>query len=331
MRVDVNGEKCERIAAYLRSVSLPPDREEAFLSGSDIEPSFRGNVYLALVAVCHQTTPVSGPRLQGEIAGTSLRGWDYLSAAFFGAARSTPSLFEPNQLARCSTRNFLRLIGTDAITGPDRRAYLIRDIGNRMVSQGWERIDALFQEAKGFLRTEAQTGVLDLLSKFEAYQDPVAKKSLFFAALMRNSGLWEFNDLENLGPPVDYHEVRGHLRMGTVRLLDPVLRREIERGSEVDDRADLEVRQAVYRAMMTVADASGYSPSQIHYFFWNVFRSCCPRETTHCESCSENCQLPPRYREPFGSLGNACVLRDYCESRSKLVKLTEHVCQTEWY
>ena len=58
------------------------------------------------------------------------------------------------------------------------------------------------------------SNLLNTLGNFSAYRDPVRKKSLFFLSLLRNSGLASFSDDGNLGPPVDYHEVRGHLRIG---------------------------------------------------------------------------------------------------------------------
>lgn len=50
---------------------------------------------------------------------------------------------------------------------------------------------------------------------------------------MQNAGLWVFADRDKLGAPVDYHEVRGHLRIGTVQIHDEELRTRLVEGRDV--------------------------------------------------------------------------------------------------
>ncbi|MHC4142852.1 MAG: hypothetical protein ACYSUF_13655, partial [Planctomycetota bacterium] len=85
--VKVDGEVCARLATLLRSRKIPPDAEER---KPDVPADLVGNFFLALVAICHQTSP-----LQGLIDGRVRRGWDYLWARFEAAAQAAPEILEP--------------------------------------------------------------------------------------------------------------------------------------------------------------------------------------------------------------------------------------------
>src|SRR5207247_10978026 len=113
---------------------------------------------------------------------------------------------------------------------------------------------------------------------------------------MRNSWLWKYVGDEKVGSPVDYHEVRGHLRIGTVEVADSELRRKLLEGTPVTAEQDVAIRSAVYDAIMLLSELTGLrNPSQLHYLFWNVFRSCCLRDAPHCQGCDPGCTLPDRY------------------------------------
>ena len=116
--------------------------------------------------------------------------------------------------------------------------------------------------------------LLGSLSTFRAFTDPV-HKLLFVLGLNSATCNWVYQDSELLDPPVDYHEVRGHLRLGTVELLDESLRTSILNGDYVDEAADVAIRTAVTNAIRLVGEYSRYSPMQLHYAFWNLFRGIC--------------------------------------------------------
>ena len=91
---------------------------------------------------------------------------------------------------------------------------------------------------------------------------------------MRNTGLWTYKDPENLGAPVDYHEVRGDLRIGTINVLDESLKSKLLKGEPVTAEEDIALRGAVFNAIMFLSDETRLrNPSQLHYLFWNVFRN----------------------------------------------------------
>ncbi len=151
---------------------------------------------------------------------------------------------------------------------------------------------------------------------------------------MRNAGFWQFADPENLGPPVDYHEVRGHLRIGTVEIQDPQLEAKLLARQEVTSSEDIAIRKAVHDAIMLVSEATDHrNPSRLHYLFWNVFRSCCTRKAPHCHACPPGCTLPERY-VPLAIHRDGvrrCPFSDVCQSADKQVRLIEHRFETDYY
>jgi hypothetical protein len=333
--VIVNFEVCRKVAGLLRSQTIPLDREDSSLPW--MSPKEVGNFYLLLVALCHQTSPRGRPPLEGIINGRHLRGWDYLSGKFEAAARANVQLLSPDSWG-CVTGEDLRGIFHDPIFGdclsdPEGRASLIRDIGQKMLQHSWDCADRLFDASLGRIAGE-NMNLLDLLAQFRAYDDPVRKKSFFFLALMHNTGLWTYADPEELGAPVDYHEVRGHLRLGTVEVCDPDLHAKLIAGTAVTAEQDIAIRQAVFNALMFISQSSGLrNPSQLHYLFWNVFRSCCSRENTHCHSCPPDCPLPERY-VPMASFSGGqrrCPFSTVCQSAGREPKMLEHVFETDYY
>jgi hypothetical protein len=333
--VDVDIGACERLATLLRQKPIPADREETRLPGlSRVEI---GNFYFLLVAICHQTSPMGRRPLQGTVRGTKRTGWDYLLAKLEDAVATSPELLERDSWARM-TPLALTLLFRDAevgdtLTDVPGRALLIRDLAAVMTRNQWSRLEDLFNQARGCVDT-GPSSLFKLLSRFRAYDDPVRKKSSFLLALMRNNAIWVYRDGERLGPPVDYHEVRGHLRIGTVSVKDPVLLRKLLCHQPVTEKEDIAIRQAVYEAIMLISDRTSiHDPSRLHYLFWNVFRSCCKRESPHCDGCPPTCALPERY-VPLAEYANGprrCPFADVCASAHASVRLDEHIFETDHY
>jgi hypothetical protein len=333
--VAVNMAVCRELAELLRSYAIPADREESSLPPMSADDA--GDFYLLLVAICHQTSPRGKPPVEGDCAGHHLRGWDYLSAKLASAALGDRRILTPEFWANITEEEIGRLFRDKALgerlSDPAGRAILVRDLGRKMLARSWTSATQLYAASRGRIAT-GTPNLLDLLSDFRAYQDPVRKKSFFFLALMHNAGLWSYADPGQLGAPVDYHEVRGHLRIGTVEICDPELRARIVEGREVTIEQDVAIRQAVHQALMFVSEDSGlHNPSQLHYLFWNVFRSCCARDVQHCRACAATCSLPDRYvpLALFPSGARRCPFSPVCKSVDSPSKLVEHIVDTDYY
>jgi len=333
--VVVSVEACRKLARLLSVHSIPASHEDSSLPG--FAPRQVGNFYLLLVAICHQTSPRGKQPLEGTVGDRRLRGWDYLSAKLEATARINPEVLSPDSWSRISAEDVQELFRDeelgDRLSDPLGRALLVRDLGQKMQERSWRWADDLYRVAEGSIAT-GPCNLLNLLSEFRAYEDPVRKKSFFYLALMQNAGLWVYTDPEKLGAPVDYHEVRGHLRLGTVQVVDPDLRMKLFQGKEVTAEQDISIRQAVYEALMLISELSGLrNPNQLHYLFWNVFRSCCTREAPHCGSCPPACPLPARYvpLALFPSGTRRCPFSEVCQSVGQEPKLLEHSLDTDYY
>src|SRR6266849_6933277 len=270
--VIVDREVCRSVGALLRARTIPEDREDSSLSG--FTPSQIANFYFLLVAICHQTSPRGRKPLEGTVGGLHLRGWDYLSGRLEAKACSNKEILSPQFWANVTESEVRALFRDETLgerlTNPAGRAALVRDLGQKMLCHSWNSAEQLYADSRGRI-ADGTPNLLDLLSEFLAYNDPVRKKSYFFLALMRNAGLWTYSDPENLGAPVDYHEVRGHLRIGTVQVCDPDLRSKLLAGEDVTPKEDVSIRNAVHQAIMLISEYSGLrNPSQLHYMFWNV-------------------------------------------------------------
>lgn len=321
--------RCAQVADLLRRMQLPKPQEQSELPLLPAE--VLGNFFFALVAICHQTSPVGGPALQGEVSGRHWRGWEYLFAKFEDASQKNIDLLSPRNW-KSLTGSDIQLLFRDSesgdlLTEPNERAKLLNDLGCRMVAKGWESVDAIYRLCRGIISL-GEPNLLATLSQFRAYNDPVHKKSIFFLSLMSTSGLWRYQDPQTLGTPVDYHEVRGHLRVGTVRIEDPVLKSKLLHHDPVDFDDDIAIRQSVYDAIMLISELSGLrNPTQLHYFFWHIFRTLCTRNNPDC--CAANiAKLPGQYRN---SAREGCPLAKHCDSRGMSHPITEHVYYTDYY
>ena len=197
-----------------QSTAIPLDREESSLQG--LSPEEIGNFYLFLVAISHQTSPQGKLPLEGSAGGQHLRGWDYLFARFEDAARRDSKFLSPDYWARITADDFQTVFRDkqlgDRLTDSEGRASLINDMGRIMLARSWKSANQIYDLAGAGCIAGGKPNLIGLLSQFRAYRDPVRKKIYFFLALMQNTGLWTYVDPDQLGAPVDYHEVRGHLR-----------------------------------------------------------------------------------------------------------------------
>jgi hypothetical protein len=215
----------------IRLHAIPMDREETTVPS--VDRALIGNFYFALVAICHQTSPKNRPPLEGTVRGQFLRGWDYLSARFEEYVSNDASLLSPKRW-RTITADDLRCIFRDAhfgdrLSDSEGRAKLVVNLGELLLQRGADRVDELYEAAQHRIAS-GPAPLIEALSRFRAYDDPVRKKTYFFLALMQNTSSWTYVDPESLGAPVDYHEVRGHLRIGTVLIQDSNLRERILKG-----------------------------------------------------------------------------------------------------
>lgn len=326
--------QCNNLSNLLEKVNLPKDIEEP--KETELKPDVSKNFYFTIVAICHQTSPINGLPVEGIINGLYLRGWDYLCAKFYNTVKDDNSLVYPEKLSEIKSTDIIDILEDDNgnlnISDSEGRARLLRDIGKKMLKFNYSSVEDIYKKSKGYLIGIHGSGLLKKLSYFDAYSDPVMKKSLFFLSLMKNHLYWKYKDDAKLGPPVDYHEMRGHLRFGTIRVNDENLHNKILKNELISEVEDIQIRQAVFDAIILISNKTNNSSSVLHYFFWNLFRNCCKRVEAHCNKCPVNCNLPLRYKRLKDILNiKGCLLSKYCISKNKKNKIIEPYALTEYY
>ena len=334
--VDISLQSCDALAVVLRAKSVPEAREEIALAG--FTRAELAQLLFFVVAICHQTSVVGHPPLEGTIDGVRFRGWDYLLQRFVKTAREDKTRLSPSFWSTITAdelrRWFRNSEGQDRLLHLERRAELLQDAGRTMIQQGWDTLDDLFRACDGRIGL-GSLNLLNELSRFSAYLDPVRKKSFLFLALMRNTGTWTYKDPENLGAPVDYHEVRGHLRIGTIVVKDPRLRHKLSSRQPVTDREDIAIRSAVSAAIGRLSETAGVSdPECLHYMFWNIFRTYCTRDNPNCFGSRSEDYLPERYvalttADQEGK--RPCPFSEACASAGAKMLYMEHVHDTDFY
>lgn len=327
--VQVDQIKCDEVAAILAKVEIPTDVEDEGFGELSIRE--KSNFFLLAVGICHQTQ-----FLEGMIAGKKLRGWDYLVNKLFSEAMKNREILNPKKWKKISVVRLKEVLFCPTLENTfsdlPGRVELVQNLGVVMEEKGWESFEDLYHQAD-YCINDNDPSLIGLLSMFSAYNDPVYKKSYFLLGLMANSGGWEYADEHNLGPPVDYHEVRGHLRLGTVKIYGEQLADKLSRGLFVTKAEDIEIRESVSKAIIYISNKLNLrSPLTLHYLFWNMFRNICLRESPYCKQFPSEGRLPKRYSHLLEIHGDLqCPFSFACESVDKENKYLEHSFDTDWY
>ncbi|HWZ63649.1 MAG TPA: hypothetical protein VNX02_11545 [Steroidobacteraceae bacterium] len=329
--VQVDLRRCDQIATVLRAFPLPPSQEDFRLPNLDEDSAC--NLVLCLVAICHQTQD-----LRGSVSGVALRGWDYLSAKLTAAVQVNRFPLHPSGWSAMSAEDVALLFSCDehgeTLSDPRGRAALLQDLGSVMIANGWGSLREPYNRS-GHRAVSGDQPLLEALQEFRAYRDPVRKKSLYLIALLKSCCGWTFSDEDRLPSPVDYHEVRGHLRIGTVKIVSQDLLEKLRGNRSVTDDEDVAIRSCVQRAIAQIAQSiGGVQPTTLHYLLWNLFRNVCLRQGPQCERVSALGTLPERYEYLTKLHGGtpACPFRQVCSAHASHVYAIEHNNpSTIWY
>jgi hypothetical protein len=144
-------------------------------------------------------------------------------------------------------------IADETVADPDRRAMLWHDLAAGLEHDHGGEAEALLGAADG--RLGGDGGLLALLGGYEAYSDPLQKKSFLFAKICERRGWLEFVDPESWEVCADNVLMRLALRSG---LVPP--------GSLA------EVRPATREAFKRVAERSVLAPPVLDDLLWELGR-----------------------------------------------------------
>jgi hypothetical protein len=311
--VAINFKRCLEVASFLRGIKLPQELVRQTLFSSD--RVVVGNFNLLLVAICHQTQQISG-----IIEGKWYRGWDYLQRSLNGYCRRNLDILDVDSWRTLSPERLERVLAPPmpgvGLLDVRSRVELIHDLGYRMTHAGYSSFEELYHAVNG--RCCGARSITGFLKYTQAYSDPVEKKARLLIGLLRDAHGWGFDDAHELGAPVDYHEIRGHLRIGTVVINDSALKERLK-SDRVSDGEDQVIRAAVSTAIDSIAQyIEGGDPLKVHYMLWKYFRAICRRYEPNC--CVRGAlalhELDPAYIESFeaSTRSSGCAFSSCCDS-----------------
>ena len=143
--------------------------------------------------------------------------------------------------------------GDQIVSGPGERARLWRDLAEGMVRDHNGSAEALIQTAGGCLGGDG--GLLDQLSAYEAFSDPLRKKAFLFCKIAERRRWLVITDPENWQVCADSVLMRLALRAGLV-----------------SEGPVEEVRAATRDAFAAVSEASGIAPPVLDDLLWELGR-----------------------------------------------------------
>jgi len=273
VEVRVDRDQCRRLAERIAQVRVRPD-EFLVRVTTAAERRREANLWFFLVAICQATRT-----LQGTLDGTWYRGWDYMVHAARRALRVAPDGFTAAHLVHTTGDSLCSLFADDGVAEhstldriPERVAQW-RATAQLLLARYAGDVMNLYAAADQRLRGAG--GILARLAEFEAYSDPVEKKSFLFIMFAQRSGAWAVADVEHLKVAIDYHVMRVALRSGMVRVADAALAQRLKARSPVSADEDNALREAVRPACDLLVQHAGQSVFDVDNTLWMMGRNCC--------------------------------------------------------
>jgi len=269
----VDQEQCARLAQRLDGVAVRPE-EFVVVAQTEEQKRREANLWFFLVAICQATRT-----LQGYIDGRWFRGWDYMVHAARRAMRAEPDYFMASRLAQANEDALRAIFSDDGIpenSTLDRigeRLAQWHDASRVLLRRYHGDVMNLYHASGRLLRGEQ--GIMARLAEFQAYSDPVEKKSFLFIMFAQRSGAWQIADLDNLKVAIDYHIMRIALRSGMVLLQDTDLQQRIKAKQPVTAEQDNQIREAVREACDVLVRNSRHSVFEVDNILWMMGRNCC--------------------------------------------------------
>ena len=271
--LSVDHAQCARLARRLDTVAVRPE-EFVLQAKTEAEKQREANLWFFLVAICQATRT-----LQGEIDGRWVRGWDYMVRAARQAMRVEPDYFTAPRLLHATGDTLQALFsdkGVPQSSTLDRIAERLaqwQDASQLLLRRYGRDVMNLYHAAGH--RLQGEDGILARLAEFQAYSDPVEKKSFLLVMFAQRSGAWQVQDIENLKVAIDYHIMRIALRSGMVLVQDADLQARIKAKQPVTAGQDNQIREAVREACDLLVQQSQHSVFEVDNILWMMGRNCC--------------------------------------------------------
>lgn len=328
----VNEAQCVRVAEIIKKLSPEPGFYQRKYLTLKAPEEVRFRMHFFAVAICHHTYTLHHPHLD-------LWGWDFIEHVFVRMAQQQAQIIDPAYLANVSPADVAGELAWwfshderhehCSLDRLDERAALMIDAAKLLVQEFDGNVQTLFERSGGKLFND-KSGVYEALPRFEAFSDPLQKKSTFLIKLLMDAGMIEIYDARNFIPIMDYHMQRVLLRTGCVEVTDRELRKKLLNHDHLP--TDEPVRSRCIDAFRIIADVSGKPVTRMNDYFWSLGRSCC-NNTTLCHD--HFCEKKPCTLSQIIQLGahRHCVFVAVCPGAKyeKYRQLWQPVVTTHFY
>ena len=205
-----------------------------------------------LCAVDHKTGYADAHEVDGEGPWS---GSELMWLLGLKAAAEHPGLLTARHLRYTSAGDVAEWFraGSEPIAGPERRAFLWRDLAAGLERDYGGSAAGILDAAGGALG--GQGGLLERLAVYSAYDDPLAKKAFLFAKIAERRGWFAVSDPETWQVSADNVLMRLALRSGLV----------------AEGPLD-QVRTATRAALKKLAGRAEMSPPVLDDMLWELGR-----------------------------------------------------------
>ena len=168
----------------------------------------------------------------------------------------------------------------------EERSEFVIEISKILIEKYDGKVENLLKKSRGYL-VNKRNGLYELLKDFEAFSDPLLKKSTIFIQLAIGANLFKMKDPESIEPVIDYHKQRLLLRTGCVEVLDKKLKILLQNKEKMD--SDKEVREASVEAVRLIGKIADKDFFEIDEILWSLGRSCCQKKMLCVDgTCNKN-------------------------------------------
>jgi hypothetical protein len=284
------------------------------------EPTLAANFFFFMVAIDHRTHP-AGKTYKGMVKGSELVGAELLWALAKTRLDEDPIFFSPQKLSSVSVNEIIDTFRVTKprevqVAGPSERAALLRDSATKLQRDFAGSILNMISASMGWLLREDGKGILQLLRRFEAYKDPMNKKSFLLIKFLERRSFIDIKDPANLHVPVDIILLRLALRTGMVKVLDKILDQKIRLNTVVTQEEHQMLRDFTLEAFDEVAHSLKMSPTRLDDILWEFGRVHCQVPNPICDGLPSQSDRRPYRMIRSGPVGE-CPFGQGCAGYQK--------------
>jgi sugar/nucleoside kinase (ribokinase family) len=226
--------------------------------------------------------------------GQSLKGSDYLWAAYLRTLQPDPEFCSPARQAALTADELASIFRADDGSNPmpafELHLQMANAYGRDMLALNWTPADLLRIANETSQPRQTFLSLLDHVSGYK--EDPLRKKSMLLALILEqrpesflrpSTSLRSAQDAEP--PVIDYHLMRSCLRIGLVEIHDDDLKRRVIAREELTTDEEWIIRLAAYEAIQQVQQSSGRSMGAVDLFFFGARRRCPEMTEPDCPNC----------------------------------------------